>query len=391
MVSVAEATRIIQAHPHVATSERVPLQHSVGRVLVGRVTADRDFPPFHRVAMDGIAIAYSSYENGQRTYDLHGMQAAGAPQQRLPDASVALEVMTGAVLPEGCDTVVRYEDVSIEGGVAIIRIDDLPRGQSIHTQGQDAQRGTTLLGPGQKISPAEVALLAAVGQTEVNVLSWPSTAIISTGDELVDIEATPLPHQIRRSNSYALSAALRQVGIEANLFHVPDDREVLKRDLPDRINRHQLIILSGGVSQGKFDFIPDVLRSLGIQQHFHQVSQRPGKPLWFGTSPRHTVFALPGNPVSTFMCFHRYVKPWLMNSFQWPKAILASDYDNELPLTYFLQVKIAHENGQNIAYPVPGGGSGDFANLKEVYGFLELLPNTHFRSGQPLPFIGFRH
>lgn len=391
MVSVAEATGIIQAHPHVATSERVPLQHSVGRVLAASVTADRDFPPFHRVAMDGIAIAYSSYENGQRTYDLRGMQAAGAPQQRLPDARAALEVMTGAVLPEGCDTVVRYEDVSIEGGVAIIRIDDVQRGQSIHAQGQDAQRGATLLSLGQKISPAEVALLAAVGQTEVNVLSWPSTAIISTGDELVDIEATPLPHQIRRSNSYALSAALRQLGIEANLFHVPDDREVLKRDLPDRINRHQLIILSGGVSQGKFDFIPDMLRSLGIQQHFHQVSQRPGKPLWFGTSPRHTVFALPGNPVSTFMCFHRYVKPWLINNFQWTKAILASDYDNKLPLTYFLQVKIAHENGQNIAYPVPGGGSGDFANLKEVDGFLELLPNTHFRSGQPLPFIGFRH
>ena len=391
MVSVAEATKIIQAHPRNRTTERVPLPDSVGRVLAASVKADRDFPPFHRVAMDGIAIDFSAFENGQRAFSLLGLQAAGTPQLTLNDRSAAIEVMTGAVLPAGCDTVIRYEDLAIAKGVATVTANEVVKGQSIHRQGQDARQGDLLLAPGQLISPAEVALLAAVGQTHVDVLAWPTVAIVSTGDELVDVKSTPLPHQIRRSNSYALQAALRQLGLSSQLFHLPDDASIIARELEHILAHHQLVILSGGVSQGKFDFVPAVLSSLGVEQKFHQVSQRPGKPLWFGVSERNTVFALPGNPVSTFMCFHRYVKPWLMERFDWPMAMLASDFHNKLPLTYFLQVKIRNENGRWVAQAVPGGGSGDFANLKDVDGFLELEPGKLYASGETAPFLNFRH
>jgi len=212
---------------------------------------------------------------------------------------------------------------------------------------------------------------------------------------LVDVDQIPLPHQIRKSNSYVLAAALSELGCKADLFHVIDDEKKIKGMLEEILTKYELIILSGGVSKGKFDFIPQVLESLRVKKLFHQVSQRPGKPMWFGQSQRNTVFGLPGNPVSTFMCFHRYVKPWLTkslgNEIKKQSAQLAEDYSFSPSLTYFLQVKIQNENGKLIAYPLSGGGSGDFANLKDVDGFLELpLHESKFQKGESFPLILFR-
>jgi molybdopterin molybdotransferase len=219
--------------------------------------------------------------------------------------------------------------------------------------------------------------------------------VIATGDELVDVDKKPLPHQIRKSNSHALAAALHQLGCQADLFHLVDDPKILEEKVGMILNKYELIILSGGVSKGKFDFVPQVLASLGVQKLFHQVNQRPGKPMWFGRSEKNIVFALPGNPVSTFMCFYRYVKPWLMKSLgseERPQlAVLAEDFTFTPDLTYFLQVKIQNENGKLMAYPIAGGGSGDFANLKEVDGFLELpLERSTFQAGESFPLILFR-
>jgi len=229
----------------------------------------------------------------------------------------------------------------------------------------------------------------------VEAFAFPKTAIISTGDELVAIDQVPLPHQIRQSNAYALQAALLELGCEANLFSVTDQIESLEKNLSAIFQHHELIILSGGVSKGKFDYVPQVLESVGVKKLFHQVTQKPGKPFWFGVSDHQTVFALPGNPVSTYLCFYRFVKPWLMKSFgadePFPSAVLAHDFSFKPSLTYFLQVKIQEENGQRMAYPDPGGGSGDFANLKDVDGFLELpAEKTDFKKGEVFSFIPFR-
>jgi molybdopterin molybdotransferase len=211
----------------------------------------------------------------------------------------------------------------------------------------------------------------------------------------VPIDQVPLPHQIRQSNAHALQAALMEMECEASLFSITDQKDVLEKSLSQIFQHNELIILSGGVSKGKFDYVPQVLESLGVKKLFHQVSQKPGKPFWFGASDHQTVFALPGNPVSTYMCFYRFIKPWLMKSFgavdPFPSAILAKDFSFKPPLTYFLQVKIQQENGQRIAYPDPGGGSGDFANLKDVDGFLELpAEKTDFKKGEVFSFIPFR-
>jgi molybdopterin molybdotransferase len=396
MISVEEATRIIQSNLYKPEIITVPLEDAVGAILAAKVTADRDFPPFDRASMDGIAISAEAYTSGRRQFTVEGTQPAGVPQKQLSDPANCLEVMTGAVVPRGASLVVRYEDVTIANGVATVNSDDYIPAQNIHRKGSDVREGDVLLLPGTFLSPAEIALLASVGQSVVRIRRAPRTAVLSTGDELVEITATPESHQIRRSNSYALSAALRQLGITASLHHLPDREDALRDGLAKILAESELIIITGGVSKGKFDFVPAILGELGVKRHFHGVAQRPGKPFWFGTAPEgKACFALPGNPVSTYMCFYRYVQPWLRASLGAPvrplTAILTEDFTFIPPLTYFLQVRVSIHSGKLMAQPVPGGGSGDFANLGQVDGFLELPPeSTLFSAGEAFPLVPFR-
>ncbi len=396
MVSVSEATSFIAQYLFRPEKERIKIELLEGRILSESVKADRDFPPFDRVAMDGIAIQFNSFEEGWRDFKVEGLQAAGQPRSTLRDHQNCIEVMTGAMLPIGSDTVIRYEDISIVNKIAKVKIESIEKGQSIHPRASDAKKGDVLLAAGHRISPSEVALLAAVGKSDGEVLAFPKTAIVSTGDELVDIHDLPQPHQIRRSNSYALRTALTTMGCTPTLFHLKDERNALHDELSKILINYQLVILSGGVSKGKFDLVPAALESLGVKKIFHEVSQKPGKPFWFGVTKKQVVFAFPGNPVSTFLCFYRYLKPWLEKSMGIEKpvgsAVLANDFSYEANLmTYFLQVKIKNEAGRLIAYPIPGGGSGDFANLKDADGFLELESHrTYFKAGEVFPFIPYR-
>lgn len=395
MVSVSEATSIIESHLFSPIQENLPITHALNRVLAEPVLADRDFPPFHRVAMDGIAIQFDPFSQGRTSFEIEGVAAAGVPQKSLSNKNNCMEVMTGAPLPANTDTVIRYEDLEINGNKATIFITEVKAHQNVHPQGQDARQNQLLLKEGMQLSPSEIALMASVGKAHIMVKSTPRAAIISTGDELVDIDDTPEPHQIRRSNSYALQAGLMSMGCESQLFHLRDEKEVIKKELAEILEKHDLIILSGGVSKGKFDFVPEVLELLGVTKHFHKVKQKPGKPFWFGSVGNKTVFALPGNPVSTYMCFYRYIQPWLQKSWGLINvteyAILSTDYSLKGDLTYFLQIKIVNELGQQIAYPITGGGSGDFANLKEVNAFMELPEGrTTFKKGEAYPVFFFR-
>ncbi len=395
MVSVAEASAVVWASLFKSRPKSAQIEEAVGKVLAERIVADRDFPPFNRVAMDGIAIQYASLKVGAEFF-IEAVQAAGEPGKKLKKANHCLEVMTGAMLPEGTDTVIRYEDVKIEKGVATIQIKEVTLGQNIHRQGQDARQNDVLLDSGILLSPAEIALLASVGKNRVDVFSLPRAAVVSSGDELVEVSSTPAPHQIRRSNTYALQAAMRSLGWESESFHLADQKESIVASLRGIVKNYDVIILSGGVSKGKFDYIPDALEEIGVKKLFHQVNQRPGKPFWFGVSENgKVVFALPGNPVSTYMCFYRYIKPWLLKSLgvevHLIQATLASDFSFKPELTYFLQVEVKFENGKLMAYPNQGGGSGDFANLKNVSGFLELpADRSEFKAGELFPYIPFR-
>lgn len=396
MVTVAEASNIVQSNLFYPQVETISLPQAVDRVLAEPVYADRDFPPFNRVAMDGIAIACDAYLLGERSFPIERVQAAGMPQQTLMHTNHCIEVMTGAILPAGTNTIVRYEDLNIKDGVAKVETDKVEVNQHVHQQGIDAKQGAVLLEPRQMLSPAEIALLASVGKHQVNVFTNPRVAVISSGDELVPVEATPLAHQIRRSNTYALAASVQQLGCEHKQFHLPDDKLQIQQHVADILLKYDVLILSGGVSKGKFDFIPEALEAAGVKKLFHQVNQRPGKPFWFGvTDAGKVVFALPGNPVSTYMCFYRYIKPWLAASLKQQvnaqHVALAIDFSFQPNLTYFLQVEVKNENGNLKAYPIQGGGSGDFANLKRVDGFLELPSDRSvFKAGEVFEYFGFR-
>lgn len=396
MITVEEASAIILDHLLKPAGQEMRLADSLHKVLAEPIMADRDFPPFNRVSMDGVAISYAEWTGGRRTFSIEDTQPAGAAQKSLLDRTHALEVMTGAVVPGGCDVVVRYEDLDMRGPAATVLLDSVEPWQNIHRQGADAKKGQVLLQPGVKIAPPEIALLASVGKEKVNVYTLPKVAIVSSGDELVEIGDVPLLHQVRRSNAYAVQSALAALGCDSDRFHVTDEKALMEEKMKEIARAYPVIILSGGVSKGKYDFVPEILEKIGIHKVFHQVSQRPGKPFWFGRSAAGNIaFALPGNPVSTFLCFCRYVKPWLLRCLgQQPHehfAVLATDFSFPPPLTHFLQVSVKNEAGCLRAYPAPGGGSGDFVNLKNVSGFLELpLDKKDFKAGEVYPYRPFR-
>ncbi|WP_265992057.1 molybdopterin molybdotransferase MoeA [Larkinella insperata] len=398
MISVADAYSIVLNNPLVLPTEAIPLVQAAGRVLREPLTADRDLPPFNRVSMDGIAIAYRTWTSGQRQFRVAGAQFAGQPAQTLADETACLEVMTGAMLPAGADTVIRYEDVQITDGVAQIQIDDIKPGQNVHHQATDRKQNEELVPIGTRLGPPEMAVAASVGKATVLVSKLPRIALISTGDELVDVAATPKPYQIRRSNTYLLQTVLQAAGAETVLLHLPDEADTMETDLKTLLTDFDALVLSGGVSAGKADFVPGVMERLGVRQQFHQVAQRPGKPLWFGTSDAgKVVFGLPGNPVSTFLCAYRYLLPWLRASLGLsvvqPSVVRLKRSISFIPkLTYFLPVSLSvSADGIWQAEPLPGSGSADYANLLRCDGFMELPPDrSEFAEGEAFPVYTFR-
>ena len=398
MITVAEARRIINDQVRSYGTEKVPVLDTVGRVLREDLFADRDFPPYNRVTMDGIAIRFDDFAAGQRQFPIAGVAAAGAAQMELTEGGKCLEVMTGSVLPNGTDTVIRYEDTTIEEGVATIVLPELVQGKNIHRQGEDRPAGERVVKGGRRISASEIGVAVTIGKGELEVSRLPRTIIISTGDELVDVHEQPLPHQIRKSNVYRLRASLRQYNIEADAFHLQDDYAEIVEELRRILENYEVVILSGGVSKGKFDYLPQALEELGVEKLFHKIRQRPGKPFWFGKSAGGTmVFALPGNPVSSFMCTQCYFLPWLQACLglpvsPQPMAMLTQDFTFRPDLVYFLQVAVSYdEKGRILARPVTGNGSGDLANLVDADAFLELPSGrSDFREGEVFPLIAYR-
>ncbi|PJA06558.1 MAG: molybdopterin molybdenumtransferase MoeA [Flavobacteriales bacterium CG_4_10_14_0_2_um_filter_35_18] len=370
--------------------------NAFNRVLKEPITADRDFPPFDRVSMDGVAVDIEVFNKGQREFNIEGVQAAGSEQLTLKNPSNCIEVMTGAVMPKNADAVIKYELTETIAKHIFLKSDALKQGDNVHKQGSDCAKGTLLLEPNILIGAAEIGILASVGKNRVRVAKQPKICVISTGDELVEVSQTPLPHQIRRSNVFTLEALLKRLNLKSTSFHIKDNKAVLKQNIEDLLNHYDVLLLSGSVSKGKFDFIPEVLNELGVKKRFHQVKQRPGKPFWFGKKGDKTIFAFPGNPVSTFVNCVKYFYPWYyksvgLNFENKQQAILSEDFYFKPEMTYFLQVKLTQVEGKLMATPISGNGSGDLANLALTDAFLELPDNrSNFTKGEVFPILRYR-
>ncbi|CAN5714334.1 molybdopterin molybdotransferase MoeA [soil metagenome] len=389
MVTVEQAEKIVLEQTKEYGTEQLYFEDAAGRVLAEDLKADRDLPPYDRVTMDGIAISFDAFEKGNRSFKIIATQAAGESPVEITSSNECIEIMTGAALPSTTDTVIRYEDLDIKDGIATVTTDAVVKAQSIHFKSKDKKQHDVVVKANQVISPAVIQMAAAVGKAQLLVKKLPKVVIISSGDELIEVNETPTPYQIRKSNNYTIKAALLQYRVNADMLHIPDDAEITRTEIEKSLQQYDVIILSGGVSEGKFDYIPKALEICGVEKLFHKVQQRPGKPFWFGKHSNGVlVYAFPGNPVSTFMCLHRYFFLWLEQSFRITKqqmyAALDQDFVFTPKLQYFLQVQLnIDEKGNLLATPVAGNGSGDFANLLGTDAFMELpLEQNNFTKGE---------
>jgi molybdopterin molybdotransferase len=390
MVTVGQAEKLILDEAKDFGTEVIPFENALGRTLAEDIKADRDLPPFNRVTMDGIAVKYAAIEAGIQSFKIKVIQAAGDNPIDIDQPDECIEIMTGAALPVSVDTVIPYEHIDIKDNAAAVTNTSTKSGQNLHLKGADKKQGDIVAAKQQLITPAIIGVAASVGKTELLVKKLPRVVVISSGDELVNVDERPSPIQIRKSNSYTIKAVLHQYGLDVDLLHIPDNAEITKEKLHHCVGNYDVILITGGISMGKFDYIPKTLDETGVKTIFHKVSQRPGKPFWFGKHDNGVlVFAFPGNPVATFMCLHRYFLPWL-NASQGLKetqaiyAILGHDFTFKPDLQYFLQVKLRFsDKGQIIAQAIEGNGSGDFANLADTDAFIELPQGSdEFKQGK---------
>ncbi len=387
MTEVAEAQALILERMGRLPARETALEGCAGAVLRETVHAERDQPPFDRITMDGIAIDHAAWQAGRRRYRIAGTQAAGAPALSVASSAECVEIMTGAMLPRGTDTVIPVERITIEGGEAVVQASAaVSRRQFIHPQGSDRTAGSRVLSRGQRIGPAEVAILAGAGRVRVRTAEPPRVAVVSTGDELVEAGQPIQPYQIRSSNDRAIEAALvRRFGARVTRASLKDDPAEILESIARLHDGNDVVVLTGGVSMGKYDFVPGVLERLGVELVFHRIEQRPGRPMWFGVSQAsRPVFALPGNPVSTLVCLIRYVVPALWKTMgadpeteEWVR--LAEDVKFAADLVYFLPVNLdADPTGAMQAHPRPTNTSGDYTALGATDGFIELPRGADF-------------
>jgi len=397
LITSQEALEIILQNSEDWGIETIPFQKSEGRILKEIIVSDRDLPPFNRVSMDGIAMCAGTYDQGVRTYKIEGVQAAGSPQLTLNSERNCIEAMTGAVLPKNADAVIPYELVTLKDGIATVDDYGVQYFKNVHKQGADHLINDVLIPTNTVISPAEIGVLATVGKSTVKVAKRPKILVISTGDELVEVHENPTDHQIRRSNVHSIISVLKALNIDAQTVHISDDKEKLTELIAGFLKNYDVLMFSGAVSKGKFDFIPEVLNNLEVKKLFHKVKQRPGKPFWFGKKNKTTIFAFPGNPVSTYASCLKYFTPWFQKSMgllseNTMKAVLGEDLSFKPSMTYFLQVSLRNEEGMIVAYPQKGNGSGDLVNLVKSDAFMELPANkSEFKKGDVYPVILYRN
>ena len=359
---------------------------SLGRVLAEPVVADRDFPPFARATRDGYAIRAADLNvDGPASLRVVGQIKAGSHYDRTLSAGEAVEIMTGAPVPGGADAVVMIEYTAIheQGTEITVEIQrKVSRGENIVPAGAEAKAGQELLAPGSRLEAAQIALAAAAGQVSLKVFRKPRIAILSTGDELVDVGAKPGPNQIHNSNSYSLAAAVAACGAQPVQLPIAADEEGKLTELVQQGLKADMLLLSGGVSMGKFDLVELVLKKLGAEFLFTGAMIQPGKSVVFGIVKDTPFFGLPGNPVSvmvTFDLFARQMAEALGGAEpsrpKSARARLKREFKTKTGLTRFLPARIDGGLYDSAVEPIPWQGSGDLLAASCANCYLVVPPD----------------
>lgn len=408
MLTVAEALERVTSSARRLPPVRSELRVAVGCVLAENIACEEDQPPFDKALVDGYAVRSQDVARHARRLKVSETILAGQTSQRLLAPGEAAQIMTGAPLPPGADAVVMHEETTVDGEFVQLGPTDPRPGQNLLRKGRVLEVGTLVLRQGTRLGPTEVALLAMLGRTQVDIFPRPSLAILATGDELVEPGQVPGPGQIRNSNTLLLETLAWQEGVAAQGFPIVRDEP---RELLQAVSQgltFDVLVLTGGVSAGQRDLVPAVLEELGVQRIFHKIRLKPGKPLWFGVGPKRgdrpgaLVFGLPGNPVSALVGFHLFVKPavrLLSGREDWAEeaeeARLAMDHPHRGDRPTYHPARIIRPRS-SAKQPIevellPWAGSADLVTLAQADG-LAVFPagDRDFRSGQIVPFVRLR-
>jgi len=387
ILTFEEARHVVEGHaaqlrPRI--KERVELLASIGRVLAEPIAADRDFPPFRRAMRDGYALRAADLTNLPVTLEVIGEIKAGAAPEALPRevaAGQAAAIMTGAPAPDGADAVVMVEYTSLSGQrVTVTR--SVASGDNIVAAGSEARKGQVLLHHGTRMDYGAIASAASVGLQSVSVFRRPEVAILSTGDEIVEIGERPGPHQIRNSNSYSLAAQVQDAGGVPKMLGIARDEAAPLRRLIEQGPKHDLLLLTGGVSMGRYDLVEQVLAELGAEFFFTGAQIQPGRPVVFGRVQERYFFGLPGNPISTMVTFELLARPLLealagmaARELSFVHARLKSEIKTKTGLRRFLPGLLSGEFEQAEVELAGWHGSGDVAAMARSNCYIVIPPD----------------
>ena len=351
MQSIQNALELILSNKRNFGTETISIYDCLDRVLAEDIYADRDYPPFNRATMDGYAIISQDINIGKNnllkiTDTIH----AGEAKQFALESGNCIKIMTGAPVPKRANAVIRIEDTHINGNEIHFNVKQLKENQNIAIQGEDARKGDLLIKKGTKLNPNSISVLAVTGHAKLEVYKLPNIAIVSTGNEIVAVESVIQPHQIRDSNVHTLKNSLLNYCISAiQTALIVDDKIALKNTISELLNT-DIIIISGGVSKGDADYVPEILKHLGVIEIFHRVSIKPGNPLWFGKMPNGgVVFGLPGNPISVQVGYKVFIESFIRKCFDMEPIEpiflpLLGEKSKKSNFTEYFPCKLTHEN-----------------------------------------------
>jgi molybdopterin molybdotransferase len=371
MITIEQAYKTVLQDVKSLETEKVLFTDSLGRILAEDVKSDIEMPPFDKSAMDGYACRKEDLGN---PLEIIEVIPAGKTPEKVIGENQCANIMTGAPIPEGADTVVQVELTEVDGNS--VKVLEAPKKTNISYQAEDVKVGTKVLSKGIKIEAQHIAVFAAVGYTDVLVYRKPKVGIISTGDELVEPQNKPALSQIRNSNGYQLIAQVKACGAIANYIGIADDTPEDTFDKVSKaLNENDIVLLTGGVSMGSFDFVPKVLEQAGVKIEFDAIAVKPGKPTTFGKAKNKYCFGLPGNPVSSFMQFDLLVKPLIYH-------LMGQEYQ-PLDIRMPMGVEYKRRNADRRAYfpviiqngelfPVDYHGSAHIHALSSAHGIVSI-------------------